>query len=218
MDGQTTDERLTELAVQSKTSRVARDDLLVQTLPLIKRIAVRFAKQFDRSLDDDIVQDFALVFNRYVIRYSPERGQCWRVFIIARFNWFCQDCVRKKVNARICQFTSRSGAVQMNCLSMSYAYHAHAENPETLGDSIPDRSRDEFQERRDFNERIKALEPRDRVIMNAYYVDGLSMKEIGEALNLSESRVSQLHSSAIVRLRQIAKVQTTKRKKTAVAA
>ena len=37
--------------------------------------------------------------------------------------------------------------------------------------------------------------------MNLYYVEELTLKEIGEVLGVTESRVSQLHSQAVARLR-----------------
>ncbi len=48
---------------------------------------------------------------------------------------------------------------------------------------------------------IQALPDRERLLMSLYYNDELNLKEIGEVLGVSESRVSQLHSQAILRLR-----------------
>src|SRR5579875_3554717 len=42
---------------------------------------------------------------------------------------------------------------------------------------------------------------RERLIMTLYYNGGLTMKQIGLRLGIDESRVSQLHSAAIARLR-----------------
>ncbi len=48
---------------------------------------------------------------------------------------------------------------------------------------------------------IKTLPERERLMMNLYYTDELNLKEIGEVLGVSESRVSQIHSQTIIRLR-----------------
>lgn len=48
---------------------------------------------------------------------------------------------------------------------------------------------------------INKLPERERQVIALYYNDELNMKEIGEVLGVSESRVSQLRSQAIVRLR-----------------
>jgi len=38
-------------------------------------------------------------------------------------------------------------------------------------------------------------------MMSLYYNEELNLKEIGEVLSVSESRVSQIHSQTIIRLR-----------------
>jgi RNA polymerase sigma factor for flagellar operon FliA len=48
---------------------------------------------------------------------------------------------------------------------------------------------------------IQTLPERERLMMSLYYNDELNLKEIGEVLNVSESRVSQIHSQTIIRLR-----------------
>ena len=48
---------------------------------------------------------------------------------------------------------------------------------------------------------IKALPEKERLVLSLYYYEDLNLKEIGEVLNVTESRVSQLHSQAVIRLR-----------------
>lgn len=48
---------------------------------------------------------------------------------------------------------------------------------------------------------IDTLPERERLLMSLYYNDELNLKEIGEVLGVSESRVSQIHSQTVVRLR-----------------
>jgi len=50
-------------------------------------------------------------------------------------------------------------------------------------------------------EALGILEERERQVVSLYYFEELTMKEVGEALQIGESRVSQIHSLAIVRLR-----------------
>ncbi len=52
------------------------------------------------------------------------------------------------------------------------------------------------------------LKERDRLILNLYYYEKLTLKQIGSVLEVSESRVCQLHSRAILSLRkEIEKLQ-----------
>jgi len=50
-------------------------------------------------------------------------------------------------------------------------------------------------------EAIEGLPEREKQVLSFYYQDELNLKEIGAVLNVGESRVSQLHSQAIKRLR-----------------
>jgi RNA polymerase sigma factor for flagellar operon FliA len=49
---------------------------------------------------------------------------------------------------------------------------------------------------------IDELSDRERTVVSLYYVDELTLKEIGQVMNLTESRISQIHSSVIMRLRK----------------
>jgi RNA polymerase sigma factor for flagellar operon FliA len=48
---------------------------------------------------------------------------------------------------------------------------------------------------------IQALSERDRLVVNLYYYEELTLKEISEVLGVSTSRVSQLHAAAVFKLR-----------------
>ncbi|NLT34729.1 MAG: RNA polymerase sigma factor WhiG [Gaiellales bacterium] len=50
-------------------------------------------------------------------------------------------------------------------------------------------------------EAIRRLPERERIVIGLYYYDGLTLKEIGEVLGVTESRVSQLHTKAVLRLK-----------------
>ena len=50
-------------------------------------------------------------------------------------------------------------------------------------------------------EAIAGLPERERLVMSMYYDDELNLKEIGAVMQVTESRVCQLHGQALVRLR-----------------
>jgi RNA polymerase sigma factor for flagellar operon FliA len=52
---------------------------------------------------------------------------------------------------------------------------------------------------------IELLKEKDRLILNLYYYEGLTLKEIGTVLSVSESRICQLHSRAISNVRECMK-------------
>ncbi len=49
---------------------------------------------------------------------------------------------------------------------------------------------------------IDSLPERDKLVISLYYVEELNLKEIGEVLGVSESRVSQILSATVKKLRQ----------------
>lgn len=64
---------------------------------------------------------------------------------------------------------------------------------------------------------LKRLPERERMIMVLYYHENMTLKEIGEAIEVSESRVCQLHAQAIMKLKNILSENRTDRlKKTIV--
>ena len=57
------------------------------------------------------------------------------------------------------------------------------------------------QQRQTLIEAIEALPEREKLLMALYYQEELNLKEVGAVLGVTESRVSQLHSQAVSRLR-----------------
>jgi len=55
--------------------------------------------------------------------------------------------------------------------------------------------------RRLLAEAIADLPERERMVLTLYYYEELTMREVGATMGVVESRVSQLHSSAMARLR-----------------
>lgn len=48
---------------------------------------------------------------------------------------------------------------------------------------------------------VATLPERERLVISLYYVDELNLREIGEVIGVSESRVCQLHNQTLLRLR-----------------
>ena len=80
---------------------------------------------------------------------------------------------------------------------------------------IPDRSTEDpfckFQKHElteILGEAIRNLPDKERYVVSLYYFDELTMKEIGTVLDITESRVSQLHTKSMLRLRDTLKSHT----------
>jgi RNA polymerase sigma factor for flagellar operon FliA len=48
---------------------------------------------------------------------------------------------------------------------------------------------------------IEELPEKQRLVLSLYYYEDLNLKEIGKVLDVTESRVSQLHAQAVSRLK-----------------
>lgn len=57
------------------------------------------------------------------------------------------------------------------------------------------------EQRRILAEAVEKLPEKEKLVVALYYQEDLTLKEIAAVMNLSESRISQLHSQAILRLR-----------------
>jgi RNA polymerase sigma factor for flagellar operon FliA len=78
----------------------------------------------------------------------------------------------------------------------------------SLLDTLPDRAAADPEaavERSGFRDRVAdaivALPEREKMVIALYYYENLTLREIGEILGVTESRVSQLHTKAVLRLR-----------------
>jgi RNA polymerase sigma factor FliA len=70
---------------------------------------------------------------------------------------------------------------------------AHGPNPQS--------SLDETELREAMGEAIARLPEREKLVVTLYYYEELTLREIGEVLGVTESRVSQLHTKAVLRLK-----------------
>jgi RNA polymerase sigma factor for flagellar operon FliA len=80
--------------------------------------------------------------------------------------------------------------------------------PLSVGEALPDDdavSPADYAEYKDLRARlaqaVDALPDQERTVISLYYHDGLTLKEIGHVMGVTESRVCQVHSKAVTRLR-----------------
>jgi RNA polymerase sigma factor FliA len=77
----------------------------------------------------------------------------------------------------------------------------------TLGDTIPDSTAgpvamfEDKESKEILAQAIMQLGERERTVLSLYYYEGLTLAEIGEILGVTESRVCQIHTKAVLQLR-----------------
>ncbi len=55
----------------------------------------------------------------------------------------------------------------------------------------------------DLAENIQKLNEKEQLVLSLFYTEELTLTEIGEMLDLSTSRISQIHSKALLKLRKL---------------
>ena len=85
---------------------------------------------------------------------------------------------------------------------------------DTIEDKNSARPEEEIEKKdakRELEAALKKLPERERMLLVFYYHENMTLKEIGEAINVSESRVCQLHAQAIMKLRNILSAKRSER-------
>ncbi|MFT7185212.1 MAG: RNA polymerase sigma factor for flagellar operon FliA [Pseudohongiellaceae bacterium] len=88
-----------------------------------------------------------------------------------------------------------------------FSYEDLSEQGDVISESLignvntPERSFQEASFKSHLANEIDTLPERERLVLSLYYEEELNLKEIGLILEVSESRVSQIHSQAAIRLR-----------------
>ena len=93
-------------------------------------------------------------------------------------------------------------------VSLDESRSGEDQEPGTLADHLADPSAVNLEERLEEEENklmllrtLNQLPEQERLVVALYYYEHLTLKEIGRALGISESRVSQVHTRAMSRLR-----------------
>ena len=75
----------------------------------------------------------------------------------------------------------------------------------------PHEEMEEKNVKQELEKALKRLPERERIIMVLYYQENMTLKEIGETIGMSESRICQLHAQAIMKLKNILSENRTSR-------
>ncbi len=218
------------------------DDLVIQHVPLVKRIAFHLLGRLpDTVLVDDLIQAGMLGLLEAVKNYDVTQGASFDTYAGIRIRGSMLDEVRRSdwtprsvhkkarmVSEAIREVENRIGAEardidiaeqlgvdlddynqmlqdSVGCKTLSVEELSETgdsifSDAEKLYDSPSDMlEEDDFQQA--LSNAIMSLPERERLIVALYYDEEFNLREIGEVLNVSESRVSQISSQAMLRLR-----------------
>lgn len=103
---------------------------------------------------------------------------------------------------------SRSAGLAILSLDEVIDFSGEGEGGRSILDTLSGLEEDNPQAKHAFEElkhllaqAIDALPERERLVLSLYYHEEMSMKEIGQVMEITESRVSQIHSKAVTRIK-----------------
>jgi len=192
-------------------------------LPFVESLARRMASTMPHSIDlGDLVQDGVLGLIDAANRFDEGRGIKFETFAERRVRGAMIDALRRELGAEptLSDLARRVGAdearlertiVRINTIESTsplanFDSLDTATLPAVLVPSEPP-APDRLYEQAEVRDRVRTamalLPERERKIINLYYFAEATMKQIGDAIGVNESRVSQLHARAIQRLKSV---------------
>ena len=225
--------------------KVNKDTLLMEHMPLVKRLAHHMKAKLPPSVEvDDLVQAGMIGLLDAIGRYEETHGAQFETYAVMRIRGAMLDELRssdwmprtmrqdmRKIETAMTALQQKLGrppseSEVAKSLKLSLAdyqemlseggghqlvYYEDFRN-EDGSDSFLDRyAHDEDADplralmdtdfRQAVIDAIDHLPPREKLLMGLYYEEELNLKEIGAVMGVSESRVSQLHTQAVARLR-----------------
>jgi RNA polymerase sigma factor for flagellar operon FliA len=134
-------------------------------------------------------------------RFDPDYGTKFETYAIQRIRGKIIDELRKvQVKPRLAT-SDKIDEFQYSIVSLNKAIDG--EDGYQLYETIPDDTevQDKTTEKSEMKELLKDairnLEERDRLILSLYYYEELSYKEISKILNITVSRISQIHTKIL---------------------
>lgn len=185
---------------------VLRKQIIMNYVNLVHYVIHHSKFSVNHILDDrDYFQYGIEGLNEAIDRFDPEYGTKFETYAIQRIRGKIIDELRKL------QSKMKTGYGD-NTTQSFYSYVSINKSPDeeegfTLSEVIPNDddpvalSVEKSEMKEYLMKAIKELNERDRLIITLYYFENLNYKEIGELMNITVSRVSQIHSRVIKELK-----------------
>jgi len=181
-----------------------RNRLVEKYLYIVKYVADRLQQRLPKSIpEEDIRSAASYGLIRAVENFDHRRGTRFETYCATRVKGAILDELRAR--DWVPRMIRESNFVSMFTFSRceEEAQRGDAEERNLI---YEDRQSEAPFERiflKDLSDHLMAmLTHREKMVILLYYVEDLSMKEIGKILNISESRVSQIRTTTLTKLRR----------------
>jgi RNA polymerase sigma factor for flagellar operon FliA len=194
---------------QFKTSPT--DDLkrqIMLTYSNLVHYVIYHSKFFNQDIldDGDFFQFGIEGLSEAIDRFDPDYGTKFETYAIQRIRGKIIDELRKVQIKPRSKPDPNSETQYYSNVSLNKPYNKEDGYMlyETIPDDIdePDETLEKVEEKQLLVDTIKTLEERDRLILSLYYYEGLNYREIADMLNITVSRVSQIHSKILKTLKK----------------
>ncbi len=174
--------------------------IIEQNIGLLAKVTQTIMPRLPRQVDcRDLEQAGVFGLHAAVGGFNPHRGIRFATYACLRIRGAILDYLReldwvpRLERRRATEFRTMSS---LSAVGKFEQEHIDSITDETADAGIKDSDNDDA-----FDHRIRPLPETHRKIMHLYYRVQITMREIGERLNLSESRISQIHDEALRILR-----------------
>lgn len=171
-------------------------------MALVKWVAMGLQRKLPRCVElADLESDGAIGLMDAICKFEPDRHVKFATYATRRIRGAILDGIRDR--DWVPRLVRHRGEAVKEMHSLSAPIYDDGGRTLRLIDDIrADEEAAGGAQRLDFFNRICAgLTRAEQMIVILYYVEEITMKEIGRTLGLSESRVSQMHASILLRLR-----------------
>lgn len=162
---------------------ITMQKLVEKYMPLANKLAYQKLKQMPKFIDiEDLRSAAYLGLVEAASRFDPKMGIAFSTFAYPRIFGAIQDFLREQRNQGWMTRGDRSQLASLDSTATDEAC--------PLKDTIEARPQDDTEDC--FDVISIGLEPQAKEVLRHYFIDDLSMKEVGAKFKVSESRISQL--------------------------
>jgi RNA polymerase sigma factor for flagellar operon FliA len=145
----------------------------------------------------DVYADASIGVLDAIRRFDPARSITQKAYVFIRARGAAIDGIRQRRHT----LPRVAGADRQPPVSLDMLLDAVADGKASWQPSVTERGYDRVDDAETIRLMLVHLSPRRRFVIEAYYLAGRSLADIGRELGVTESRVSQIHTQALRQMR-----------------